>query len=170
MISESRPRPDNLITSSLTPGLILGLIALAVPLWGSGCATTDPLELELASDWASGPNQLRNGAEEMTLDTTIVDNVSIDRGDQTDWKYFTVPASGVVAVQVTFDNAGAKGEIVVTDELGKIIATFEDEKRRLLDKVTFKANPGRYYVQVVVQSEDSDYSLQADYAPLLPGD
>ncbi|MEO1270324.1 MAG: hypothetical protein AAFX99_19720 [Myxococcota bacterium] len=146
----------------------LGLVALGL---ATSCGPDGgPVELEVPADWASGPDKMRDGADEFTLDATVVDNVSIDRGDRTDWKYFTVPASGVISVTVTFDNSDALGQMMVTDELGQIIATFVDERRRLLDRVTFKADPGRYYIQIWVLEQDSDYSLQADYAPLIPGE
>ncbi|MEL6180727.1 MAG: hypothetical protein AAFS10_17330, partial [Myxococcota bacterium] len=97
----------------------LGLVALGL---ATSCGPDGgPVELEVPADWASGPDKMRDGADEFTLDATVVDNVSIDRGDRTDWKYFTVPASGVISVTVTFDNSDALGQMMVTDELGQII-------------------------------------------------
>ncbi|MBH23577.1 MAG: hypothetical protein CMH57_03740 [Myxococcales bacterium] len=158
------------LSTGSRPGALIPVSLVALGL-AAGCGPGGkPVELEVPADWASGPDKLRDGANEITLDTTVVDNVSIDRGDRTDWKYFTVPASGVISVTVTFDNSDALGQMMVTDDVGQIIATFVDERRRMLDRVTFKADPGRYYVQIWVEELDSDYSLQADYAPLLPGD
>lgn len=150
---------------------VLGLGAgLALMLAMGACTNGDAPYLERPADWSSGPDARRYGASEITLDTTVVDNVDNIVGDRTDWKYFTVPASGIVAVSVTFDNHNALGEMLITDEVGRTLATFEDEKRRLLDKVTFKANPGRYYIQIVARVDGSDYSLEAQYQPLQLGD
>ena len=38
----------------------------------------------------------RTSAMQMPLNRVIIDNVSAFGGDQTDWKYFTVPTEGIV--------------------------------------------------------------------------
>lgn len=137
------------------------LLASLLPL--GGCT---PYEVDENLDAKSGVDKTREGAQEIPLNATAVDNVDLKRLDKTDWKYFTVPSAGVVEIVVSFDNPRAFGEMVVTDEVGQIVSTFQDEKRRLLDRVTFKAESGLYYLQLWANAEGSDYSVQVNFSAL----
>lgn len=143
--------------------LVVLFLLVAPALGGSNC---QPYEAEGDLDAQSSGDRTREGSVEVSLNTTIVDNVSTVRLDKTDWKYFVVPAPGVIEIVVSFDNSRAYGEMVVTDQVGQIISTFADEKKHLLDRVTFKANAGQFYLQFWVNSEQSDYSVQINYTAL----
>ncbi len=134
--------------------------------WLMGSVACTPYEVDADLDSRSGIDKTREGAQEISLNATIVDNVDLRRFDKTDWKYFTVPSAGVIDIVVSFDNPRALGEMVVTDEVGQIVSTFQDEKKRLLDRVSFKAESGLYYLQFWANAEGSDYSVQVNFSAL----
>ena len=155
-------RKSNSPTNTLRWGaLALALVAFPL-LAGSAC---DP-DIEEDLDARSSTDKTREGAVEISLNATVVDNVSTERYDKTDWKYFSVPAPGIIEIIVSFDQPKAYGEMIVTDQVGQVVSTFQDEKKALLDKVTFKAEASIYYLQFFVNSVGSDYSVQVNYSPL----
>jgi hypothetical protein len=138
------------------------LCGLLSVLWLGG-GTCQPAELEGDQDYASSVDKVREGASEVSLNATVIDSVDREHGDTNDWKYFTVPAVGVVTIKVSFDNPKAEGEVVLTDARGKSISTYQDVRRSVLDNMTFKAEPGRYYLHIWANEADSDYTLLVDF-------
>ena len=144
--------------------LVYALVALLAALSSAG--SCKPAELDVTTDLPGG-DSTRSNAEEISMGAVVVGTVDTLHGDTNDWKYVTVPAVGVVTIEITFDNHDALGELVVADERGQIISTFQDEKRQLLDKITFKSSPGRYYLHIFAKEVDTDYSLSVGFSPLL---
>lgn len=151
------------MTNTLSLRLLSALAAGALLLSLTGCPGGG--DLERPPDWKSGADKTRGGAKEVALNTVHVDNADFKGGDRTDWKYFQIPAPGVVTISINFDNSKAYGELMVTDERGQAISTYQDEKKDQLDRITFMAETGRYYIKVWVNDQDSDYSLRTDYSP-----
>ena len=114
-----------------------------------------------------GSDGFRQNAQEVSLGTSVIGVVDVRAGDTSDWKYFVVPAVGVVTVLVSFDQHEAYGELVFTDERGQTLSTFQDEKRQLLDKITVKVEPGKYYLRIFANREATDYTLTVTFDPLL---
>jgi hypothetical protein len=144
-------------------------VALAALLWAMGFLTggsCQPAELESDKDYASGPDKIREGASEVQLNATVIDSVDRDHGDTNDWKYFTVPQPGVVTITISFDKRSARGEAVVTDARGQSISAYQDDRRTVLDKMTFKAEPGTFYLHIWSNEFDTDYTLYVDFKPL----
>lgn len=137
-----------------------GVWALGVCL--SGC----PTNLDGGEDSKSGPDKTREGAVSVSLGAATIDNIDAEKGDKTDWKFFTVPSPGVITVEVSFDNRNANGEVLVVDPRGVIVSTYQDERRAVLDKMTFQADPGQYYIQIWANAESSDYTLRVSYNDL----
>lgn len=107
----------------------------------------------------SGENATRLGAEEIPVGRTIIDNVSYVDGDMTDWKYFRVPLQGIVEVTIAFDNPAGKGVVIVRDATGLQISRIEHRAEPRL-QTTFRADPGVYYLEIYVEVERSDYTLE----------
>ena len=147
--------------TTLRLATLLVTIAFAIPLGAARCGT----EIEQNPD-LPGSDGIRGNAEEMALGTSVIGVVDTKSGDTNDWKYFVVPSIGVVTVTVVFDKHDAYCEMVLTDERGQTLSTYQDEKRRLLDKITLKAEPGKYYIRVFAKEGDSDYTLTVTYDPL----
>ncbi len=143
--------------------LFLVLVLVALLTTAGTCANA---ELEGDQDHASGPDKIREGASEVSLNATIIDSVDPEKGDTNDWKYFTVPAPGVIKVLVTFDNPKAQGEVVLRDSRGKSVSTYQDARRNVLDHITYKAEPGPYYLHIWANESDSDYTLVVEYNSL----
>ncbi len=112
-------------------------------------------------DRNTGDDGTRLGAREIPINRTIIDNVSYGDGDMHDWKYFRAPTNGVVTVIFSFDNPNAKGIVIVRDETGMQKSMLEHQGPRL--ETTFKAEPRNYYLEIFVQTERSDYTLQVDF-------
>ncbi len=107
----------------------------------------------------SGPDGDRMGAVEIPLNRTIIDNVSWVDGDMTDWKYFRVPTQGIIEVVISFDNAAAKGIVIIRRATGEQISRLEHKAEPRLQQ-TFRADPGVYYLEIFAQTERSDYTLE----------
>ncbi len=140
---------------------LLVTVVLAIPLTAGQCGQ----DIETNPD-LPGSDGFRGNAEEVALGTSVIGVVDTKAGDTNDWKYFIVPSVGVVTITVTFDKHDAYCEMVLTDERGQTLSTFQDEKRQLLDKITIKADPGKYYVRIFAKEGDSDYTLTVTYDPL----
>lgn len=141
---------------------LLAMLAFALVLTAGNCGE----DLEKNPD-LPGSDGFRQNAEEVALGTSVIGVVDTKAGDSNDWKYFIVPSVGVVTITVTFDQHDAYCEMVLTDERGQTLSTFQDEKRQLLDKITIKAEPGKYFVRIFAKDGDSDYTLTVTFDPLL---
>lgn len=136
-------------------GKLLGLVAVVGAL-ALGCSVQkDP-------DRNSGGDGTRLEAGEIPLNRTVIDNVSYLDGDMHDWKYFRVPVSGLVTVLMAFDNANAKGVVIVRDATGMQVARMEHRAEPRLQQ-TFRADPGIYYLEIFVNIEHSDYTLEVNF-------
>lgn len=144
--------------------LFLGFALVLLTLCFAGCPAVSDIDSD--SDYASSPDAKRPGAAEISFNATIVDSVDPGKGDTNDWKYFTVPAPGVLTITVSFDNPKAEAEMIMTDARGRALSTYEDKKKSLISDITYKAEPGRYYLHIRAVEADSDYSLQVKYTPI----
>lgn len=135
-------------------GLVSALL-LTVAL-GLGCSVQqDP-------DRNTGGDGTRLDAIEIPLNRTVIDNVSYVDGDMHDWKYFRVPVQGLVSVLIAFDNPQAKGVVIVRDATGMQVARMEHRAEPRLQQ-TFRADPGIYYLEIYVNVEHSDYTLEVNF-------
>ncbi len=132
----------------------------------TGSACNGAADLESPSERTSGVDRNRAGAKEVSVGATIFDDIDVDKGDTTDWKYVTVPSRGVVTMKITFDNPKALGQMIVTDERGQVLSIYKDENRRVLDNITFKGETGRYYMQIFAEENASSYSLEVTFSSL----
>ncbi|MBH23576.1 MAG: hypothetical protein CMH57_03735 [Myxococcales bacterium] len=104
----------------------------------------------------------RTNAMEMPLNRVIIDNVSAFGGDQTDWKFFTVPTEGIVKVIFNFDNEAAEPEVFLIDSVGRIVSALDKPEASgpVLRQLSFEAIPANYYLQIVANNGETDYSVE----------
>lgn len=107
----------------------------------------------------TGGDGTRLEAVEIPVNRTVIDNVSYVDGDQHDWKYFRVPVQGLVELIIAFDNPEAKGTVIVRDATGMQVSRLEHKAEPRL-QTTFRADPGLYYLEIFVEVERSDYTLE----------
>ena len=67
----------------------------------------------LGPETNSGDDKDRLGAIEIKINDLVLDHVTCIDGDKTDWKYFTVPGEGRIAVTFAFDEPAASGTVVI---------------------------------------------------------
>jgi len=134
--------------------MLLPLILLGAALvLSSGCSVQkDP-------DRNTGGDGTRLEAVEIPVNRTVIDNVSYIDGDQHDWKYFRVPVQGLIEVIIAFDNPNAKGTVIIRDATGMQVSRLEHKAEPRL-QTTFRADPGIYYLEIFVEVERSDYTLE----------
>jgi len=113
-------------------------------------------------DRNTGGDGTRLNAVEIPLNRTVIDNVSRVDGDMHDWKYFRVPVEGIVTLIMAFDNPDAKGVVIVRDATGLQVSRLEHHAEPRL-QTTFRADPGIYYLEIYVQVERSDYTLEVQF-------
>ena len=113
-------------------------------------------------DRNTGDDGTRLEAREIPVNRTIIDNVSYVDGDMHDWKYFRVPVEGIVEIVIAFDNPDAKGIVIARDATGMQVSRMEHKAEPRLQQ-TFRALPGVYYMEIFVQVERSDYTLEVHF-------
>lgn len=138
--------------------LFQGIVAVCLSMVAFGCSVQkDP-------DRNTGDDGTRLEAREMPVDRTVIDNVSYADGDMHDWKYFRVPSKGIMEIIIAFDNANAKGIVIIRDATGMQVSRMEHRAEPRL-QTTFHAEAGIYYLEIYVQTERSDYTLEANFQP-----
>jgi len=104
----------------------------------------------------------RLDAIEIPVNRTVIDNVSHVDGDMHDWKYFRIPSEGIVEVVIAFDNAQAKGVVIIRDATGMQVSRLEHKGEPRL-QTTFRGQAGIYYLEIYVPVERSDYTLEINF-------
>jgi hypothetical protein len=110
----------------------------------------------------SGPDQVRLGAVEVLISNTYIDNVNYVDGDMTDWKYFTVPTSGIVTLVIGFDNPDARAVVNIKDGTGQPKSRLEHRGEIRLEQ-TFRAEAGVYYLEIFAQESKTSYTLELTF-------
>lgn len=125
---------------------------LAVLSVGAGCETLGP-------EKNSGTDQDRLGAIEIKINDLVLDHVSCVDGDKTDWKFFTVPGEGRIAVTFAFDEPQALGTVVIRKPTGEEMyrLPFKPGARNIQE---FDAIPGHYYLEIFCEAFQSEYTLE----------
>ncbi|MFO0749837.1 MAG: hypothetical protein U1F43_29830 [Myxococcota bacterium] len=142
--------------AGLLPGaLAIALLAGAISL-GSACGGSDP-------DGNSGGDAYRSEAQPMKLDDLTTGELSLDAGDQTDWKSVEITDAGKVTIELSTDKKGAAVLVGVYDKYGALVDS-DTKKGGSEDpvKVKFKAAEGRYFVKIQHKGgPKTTYSVQA---------
>lgn len=128
------------------------LFAFSGMLFWTGCDSLGP-------ESASGTDKDRLGAIEIKINDLVLDYVTCLDGDKTDWKYFTVPGAGRVAVTFAFDEPTAGGTIVLRKATGEEMhrMKFKPGSRNIQE---FDAIPGHYYLEIFCESFKSEYTVE----------
>lgn len=121
-------------------------------------------QVEPDANRASGGDHTRRKALEMPLNRVVIDRVDQPRGDQDDWKYFTIPSPGLVEIIVNFDNDDANPGAEIRNAVGQIMSELKlanetDQLRRL----SFQATPGNYYLHIWTLEQSSDYTVEVKF-------
>jgi len=104
----------------------------------------------------------RTNAMEMPLNRVILDNVTSFGGDQTDWKFFIVPADGIIKILFNFDNEEAAPTVFLIDEVGRVLSSLEKPEASgpVLRQMSFQAEPANYYLHIQATDGQTDYSVE----------
>jgi hypothetical protein len=113
----------------------------------------------------SGPDHQKAGARELQFSRSSTDSVDRKSGDMTDWKYFRVPATGLIEFSISFDNPDSRGVAIVRDALGLQLARLEHRGQPIL-KATFRGEPGIYYLEIFSQVGHTVYTYDVNFQPL----
>ena len=133
-------------------GTIAAAGVLAALLLGAGCETLGP-------ETNSSTDKDRLGAIEIKINDLVLDYVSCLDGDKTDWKYFTVPGEGKIAVTFAFDEPAAGGTVVIRKPTGEEMyrLPFKPGSRNIQ---IFDAIPGHYYLEIFCEAYKSEYTVE----------
>jgi hypothetical protein len=127
-----------------------------------GCAT--------ARNELSGPDALRINATKLELDTVADDTVDAREGDATDWRVLELDRTGLLDIELHWDNDKANLSLELFDEIGKRLASGEvvGGKGRTI-QFPVKAK-GQYYVRVEAARDNdaSPYSVKALFKRVRP--
>ncbi len=144
---------------SHSPHYLVCALALSF-LWAFGALACDPKPLDEIN------RATREQAVSIAIGSDIVGNIDTRRQPNA-WKTFTIDRTGVLNVNIRFDNHDANGEAILTDAQGRALSTFQDKKRDLLKNITIKVEPGIYYLNIQTSFEegnatdiDTNYTLQ----------
>ena len=109
----------------------------------------------------SGGDQMRTLAIEMPTNRVVIDHCNQTDGDRDDWKYFTINAPSVVKVVINFDYIEAEAGVEVINDVGQVLSDLElPESTDLLRQLSFKAEPGNYYLHIYCETLKTDYSVE----------
>ncbi|MEO1270325.1 MAG: hypothetical protein AAFX99_19725 [Myxococcota bacterium] len=135
--------------------LILAVLMVVMGFIAGACDVQGPPE-------RNSDDSYRTNAMEMPLNRVIIDNVSAFGGDQTDWKYFTVPTDGIVKVVFNFDDESAEPEVYLIDQVGQIVSALDKPEASgpVLRQLSFEAKPANYYLRIVALNGETDYSVE----------
>ena len=131
--------------------VIIGAVALA----SVGCDVEQHPE-------RNSDDSYRTNAMEIPLNRVIIDNVTSFGGDQTDWKYFTVPSDGIIKLLFNFDNEDSQPEVYLVDDVGRVLSALDkpESSGPVLRQMSFEAKPTNYYLHILVQEGETDYSVE----------
>jgi hypothetical protein len=119
------------------------LIVLVLP---SGCGLWsfvfgDP-------EGASGPDAYRHQAAQIALEEPQTDSVSIDEGDQTDWRAFEIYDGGRLAIEFSADEQDAEVSLAVFDRYGTELRAVERPGGAVSTLTVDAARGGRYFLRI----------------------
>lgn len=112
----------------------------------------------------SGRDFERGGATQIPLNEPVNDNLDYNGRDQTDWKYFQIPAGGTVNVILGCDYGGAGCNARLRDEVGQVLGLIESGGNPRVTRA-FDVGRGNFYLEIWAQAAATDYTVQVDYEP-----
>ena len=138
---------------------LLAILLVLVTLAGASCAVEEDPE-------RNSQDSARTAALEMPLNKVVIDNIDYFGGDQTDWKYFTIPSDGLVRVIANFDDKSASPNIEVINEVGQVLSDLDlPESNEFLRQLSFQGKPGNFYLHIFVGEGVTDYSVEVTFTP-----
>ncbi len=112
----------------------------------------------------SGADAYRNQAAAMPLDEWITDDLSLDDGDRTDWRFVDLASDGKLTVQFHADEKSTSVQLGVYDRYGQPLASAQHPSGRT-EPVSFTvpiSAPGRVFIKVqATGGASSSYTLRA---------
>lgn len=151
--------------------LLIVLIALTC----AGCKPKTAVDAKFDADLKSGPDGKRSGAQVLTPNTPVTDEVNFLHQDKSDWYVVQLPGhAGVLNTLVHWDNGASDIQIDVFDAFGKQISASPVRNPGAKEKslLTQIDRPGTYYVRVTAPTaqDGSVYTMEAkwDMPPPAP--
>jgi len=116
----------------------------------------------LAPDERTGGDGGRGDAQEVQIDTLQYDRVSVEQGDSTDWKKFTIEEATKATINVWWDDPKAiSATIEVRDQAGDKIDDLKHDRSSNAEKLgPVKLKAGTYFLRVNAHDGASVYSYE----------
>jgi len=134
----------------------LGLYLASALLWACG-------DVEIKPDSRSGEDFERAGASQLFFDKLTDDYVDGPNGDNTDWKFFKVPAKGFLKVTVYWDTKDVDATAEIRDRFGAIIQNWTHSKEVEKDEQEMKVEPGTHFIRLHVDKKASVYTMDVTF-------
>ena len=99
-------------------------------------------------DAASGPDGRRSGAAAIRASQLVTDEVSVEKGDRTDWKAIEIGRSGVLRLELRCENPAGDIDLDVFDGIGARIAGSSAAAGPVKNMAAPVEGPGPYYVRI----------------------
>jgi len=134
----------------------LGLYLASALLWACG-------DVQIRPDSRSGEDFERAGASQLFFDKLTDDYVDGPNGDNTDWKFFKVPAKGFVKVTIYWDSKDVDATAEIRDRFGAIIQNWTHSKELEKDEQEMKVEPGTHFIRLNVNKKASVYTMDVTF-------
>ncbi len=110
---------------------------------------------------ASGDDAKRGGATPIQTNTTLDDQVSSSRGDDTDWKSFELSGETTVRVRIWWDDQDVDATIMLYDQRARVLAELEhDDEDRFDEMEPIGLVAGRYFLRIESGGGTSVYTME----------
>jgi len=108
----------------------------------------------------------RTSAIEIPLNRVVVDSLDADGGDTRDWKFFSVPADGLVTLTVGFDLESTQPAVEMTNAVGQVLSDLDVPDSTVgVRRLSIQAEPGNYYLHLSCARGSTDYSVEVLFEP-----
>jgi hypothetical protein len=108
-------------------------------------------------DAQSGDDRFRHQAVQIPLNQPVPDTLSWPGRDRTDWKWFIVPAEGLLTVNVHFVNVDSAAYVELFDTYGKPVARrIKEHNRDDHLQFTQPVAAGRYFLRLMAYDEGDE--------------
>jgi hypothetical protein len=114
-------------------------------------------------DGKSGGDGDRHEAKQLQMNQWVPDSIAYSDGDRTDWRYMEVEDSGLLVVELQFDNENANVNVEIFDKYGKRLTRHVKRAKEDVNlQFTQEVQGGKYFVKVQAESEGdkTGYSLR----------
>ena len=116
-------------------------------------------------DWDSGGDHKRDLAKLAPLNRAVTDSVNASKGDNTDWKYITVPGKGKLRIKVSVDNPTAVATMMFVDALGQPLGRERLNGTDMVYNFEEDVDQGKYFVQVQTSKFETVYTVKNEFEP-----